>query len=218
MSRSGISVRDVLTVGALVTAVAALANNGPPDFGAAVCTAGPAVRRPQPQPEPTEVAEVFLDPAPWRGDREPAARDRGRTSCPGGNGPAKRRERHDSAPDAAFGELKADRVTVREFVVVGDDGRERATIEVDGGNVLRFRAGSQGTDDRFALSVFPDGRAALLFKDDRGVNRLVLRIDADGEPRVTIDDQVLQPDGRKGRAAGETRHPVGEMIHPAVRR
>lgn len=99
--------------------------------------------------------------------------------------------------------LTVDRVDAREIVLRGDDGRVRATLGVDGGNVLRIRASSDKQQDRFVLSVFPDGRTALLMKDDRGRNRLTLAMREDGRPFISMTDNaslILHDDRGRNRA------------------
>lgn len=86
--------------------------------------------------------------------------------------------------DRRFGRLEA-----REFFLIDDDGRERASLIVDSGNVLRFKAGSERTSDSFLLSVFPDGRTALLMKDARGRNRATMAIAEDGRPFMSLDER-----------------------------
>ncbi len=154
MTRPSITVRDILTAGALVTSVAALANSGATFL---------------PVGEAKNVSEdVFasrrIDPRP-----------------------AERRPNHDDErplKDRRFG-----RVEVREFALVDDDGQERASIGIDGGDVVRFRIGSEKSSESLLLSVFPDGRTALLMKDARGRNRATMAIGDDGRPFMSLDER-----------------------------
>lgn len=81
------------------------------------------------------------------------------------------------------------RVVASEFVLVDDRGRLRAQIGIDGSDVVRLRIGSEKTSESVVLSVFPNGRAAFLMKDDRGRNRATLAIAEDGRPFMSLDDR-----------------------------
>jgi hypothetical protein len=83
-----------------------------------------------------------------------------------------------------------DRIEAKEIVLRDDAGRVRARIAVDGGDVLRFSASSGERADAFLLSVFPDGRGALIFRDDRGRNRIAMSVRADGRPVLTLDEDA----------------------------
>lgn len=99
--------------------------------------------------------------------------------------------------------LTVDRIDAREIVLRGEDGQVRATLGVDGGNVLRIKAGSGKQQERFVLSVFPDGRTALLMRDDRGRNRLTLAMREDGRPFISMTDNaslILHDDRGRNRA------------------
>lgn len=154
MNRPSITVRDILTAGALVTSVAALANSG----------------------------ADFLPIGHAKGTAESVFADSGvkpRRVDPGFNDAEQRRLK-----DRRFG-----RVEVREFALVDDDGQERASIGIDGSDTVRFRIGSDKSSETLLLSVFPDGRAALLMKDGRGRNRATMAIAEDGRPFMSLDER-----------------------------
>jgi len=154
MTRSSITFRDILTAGALVTSVAALANSG-----ANLLPIGHA------KGVPDEVVS--------------SRRIESRPSDPGFDEGRQRPLR-----DRRFG-----RVEVREFALVDDDGRERASMSVDGSDTVRFRIGSDKSSETLLLSVFPDGRAALLMKDNRNRNRATMAIAEDGRPFMSLDER-----------------------------
>lgn len=161
--RSTIGARDVFTGVAIVLSVAALAQQGTPDWGPQNAEARPAL--------PTQQHDNERDRRPEK------SRSFNRLTA-----------NEFKASDATFETIKVDKINVSEFTVSDADGIARATINVDGGNVLRFRAGSEKTNESFILSVFPDGRAAFLLKDDRGRNRIAIAIAEDGRPFVNLTD------------------------------
>ncbi|HEX8200955.1 MAG TPA: hypothetical protein VF590_10730 [Isosphaeraceae bacterium] len=91
-----------------------------------------------------------------------------------------------------------DRIEAKEIVLRDDAGRVRARLGVDGSDVVRFTASSAARTDAFLLSVFPDGRGALIFRDDRGRNRISLSVRDDGRPVLTLDEEatILLRDAR----------------------
>lgn len=113
-------------------------------------------------------------------------------------------------PDEEADEPKVavlDRIEVREIVLRDTKDRPRATIGFDKQDVLRFSAAADNLQDRFLLSVFPDGRAALIFRDARGRNRIGLSIGEDGRPVMTLDDNatiILHDDRGRNRAVLRT--------------
>lgn len=98
---------------------------------------------------------------------------------------------------ATSSQLTVDKIETREITIRDSRGRSRATLGVDGGDVLRFVASS---DEHEALwiSVFPDGRAAILLRDHRGVNRVAISTREDGRPLITMheDANILLRDAR----------------------
>lgn len=96
-----------------------------------------------------------------------------------------------------------DRIEAKEFVLRGDDGRTRARIGVDNSDVVRFSANSDTQSDAFLLSVFPDGRVALLLRDDGGKNRVGMSIHEGGRPALTLSENaniILRDDRGRNRA------------------
>jgi hypothetical protein len=83
--------------------------------------------------------------------------------------------------------LAADRIEARELILRDGQGRSRASFFVDGGDVVRFQAGSAERNDALVISVFPDGRSALLLRDKSGRNRVTLHLHEDGRPTVALD-------------------------------
>lgn len=163
--RSAVGSRDIFTGMAVILSVAALAKNGSPDWGPDKAQARPT---------------LLVSPHDLHHDRD----DRTRKNRSFGRVTANQLK----ASEATFETINVDKIKVSEFTVTDENGTARATINVDGGNVLRFRAGSNETDERFVLSVFPDGRAALLMKDDRGRNRVAIAIAEDGRPFINLSD------------------------------
>jgi hypothetical protein len=187
------TLRDVLTAGALITSVAALANSG-----ASVLPFGHA------KGVSDDIRRSTFDP---RTDSEL-------------EGAVQRELR-----DCRFG-----RVEVREFALVDNDGRERASLNIDGSNTVRFRVGSDKSSESLLVSVFPDGRAALLMKDDRGRNRATMAIAEDGRPFMSLDERgAFCLDDERGQhqlvlrvhdngkpevwLAGKTVLPKGHKVH-----
>jgi hypothetical protein len=163
MFRSSITLRDILTAGALVTSVAALANSG-----TWIAGTGQAEGISQREPRITE----RFDPRPVE---ELNAGDR--------------------LKDRRFG-----RVEVREFALVDGEGHERASLNIDGGDVVRLRIGSDKGRETCLLSVFPDGRAAFLLKDDRNRNRATIAVAEDGRPFLSLDEcGAITLDDERGR-------------------
>lgn len=96
-----------------------------------------------------------------------------------------------------------DRVEAKEFVLRDNDGRTRAKIGIDRGDVVRFSASSDTQSDAFLLSIFPDGRVALLLRDDGGRNRVGMSIHEGGRPALTLSENaniVLYDDRGRSRA------------------
>lgn len=96
-----------------------------------------------------------------------------------------------------------DRIEAKEFVLRDNDGRTRARIGIDGGDVVRFSASSDTQSDAFLLSVFPDGRVALLLRDDSGRNRVGMSLHEGGRPALTLSENaniILHDDRGRNRA------------------
>ncbi len=96
-----------------------------------------------------------------------------------------------------------DRIEAKEFVLRGNDGRTRARIGVDSSDVVRFSANSDTQSDAFLLSVFPDGRVALLLRDGDGKNRVGMSTHEGGRPVVTLSENaniILRDDRGRNRA------------------
>ena len=109
-------------------------------------------------------------------------------------------------------EIVADRVEASEFVLRGPDSQVRMRIGVDDQGVVRVSATSKERPDAFLLSVFPDGRGALLFRDSRGRNRLGLSIREDGRTTLTLSENanIILHD-EKGRNRAVVRVPDEEF-------
>ena len=154
MTRPTITLRDVLTAGALVTSVAALANSGAGllPFGYAKGVSESTFTR------------SGIDPHPGAADA-------------------------DHAEQRRLKDRRFNRIEVREFALVDDEGQERASIGIDGSDTVRFRIGSDKSSESLLVSVFPDGRTALLMKDGRGRNRATMAIAEDGRPFMSLDER-----------------------------
>ncbi len=125
-------------------------------------------------------------------------------SMPGqaGDRPRKQRRERDK-PAAAPNNAVFDTVEATAFVLRDKKGARRATITTDSADVVRFAIGTQKNSGVFLLSVFPDGRAALILRDDRGRNRASMAIRADGSPAVSLSENanlILQDARGRNRA------------------
>ena len=103
---------------------------------------------------------------------------------------------------------KFDTVEANRFVLKDDKGVARAVMEIDTNNVARMRMGRKEGQNVFLLSVFPDGRAALILRDDRGRNRIAMSIRKDGWPALSLTENanILLKDDR-GRLRTALRMP-----------
>ena len=94
-------------------------------------------------------------------------------------------------------------VSAKSFLLQDGYGSTRASLAIDGGDVVRMTIGNRDQGEVFLLSVFPDGRAALLLKDGHGQTRLGLSIQEDGRPVMKMSDGaavILQDDRFRNRA------------------
>ena len=92
-------------------------------------------------------------------------------------------------------------VTARQFVLMDEAGQSRGRIAIDTNDVVRL--GSSHNDGIFVLSVFPDGRAALILRDRGNRNRIGMSIHDGGRPLLSLTENaniILRDERGRNRA------------------
>lgn len=94
-------------------------------------------------------------------------------------------------------------VTAKELVLKDDKGDTRGSLAIDADDVVRVQLGSSHNDGVFVLSVFPDGRAALILRDRGNRNRIGMSIQDGGRPLLSLTENaniILRDERGRNRA------------------
>ena len=94
-------------------------------------------------------------------------------------------------------------VTARQFVLMDDAGQSRGSLAIDTDDVVRVRLGNSDNNGVFVLSVFPDGRAALILRDRGNRNRIGMSIHDGGRPLLSLTENaniILRDERGRNRA------------------
>lgn len=81
-------------------------------------------------------------------------------------------------------------VAARQFVLKDETSRTRGSLVIDTNDVVRVRLGNSHNGGVFVLSIFPDGRAALILRDDRSRNRISMFLADGGRPVLRLHEHA----------------------------